>query len=73
MRCSLLKKHLFDKNLIESPLCECGKIETSKHYVLECHMYSALRYQYILPLPYDINMELLLYGNPVMTDEQNKI
>ena len=34
-RCSSLNQHLFLKNLVQSPLCRCGSIESTEHYFLK--------------------------------------
>ena len=39
LKCSSLKYHLFQKNIIDSGLCTCGKIETTAHYLLHCPNY----------------------------------
>jgi hypothetical protein len=36
LKCSSLKDHLFQKNIIDSGLCTWGKIETTAHYLLHC-------------------------------------
>ena len=41
--CSSLNHHLFSKNIINDPNCQCGSVETTKHYILECQRYSQLR------------------------------
>ena len=33
-KCSSLHQHLYFRNLIDSPLCDCGKIESNQHYFL---------------------------------------
>ena len=38
--CSSLNQHLFFQNIIDSPLCCCGKIESNKHFFLECGLYN---------------------------------
>ena len=30
--CSALNYHLFSKNIVDSPHCACGAVETTKHY-----------------------------------------
>ena len=30
--CSSLKHHLFIRNIVDSPLCVCGALETNQHY-----------------------------------------
>ena len=39
MRCSELRQHLFDMNIIENKNCECGLPETTSHFFLECPLY----------------------------------
>ena len=41
--CSSLNHHLFSKNIINDPYCQCGSVETTKHYLFECQRYSQLR------------------------------
>ena len=41
--CSSLIHHLFSKNIINDPYCQCGSVETTKHYLFECQRYSQLR------------------------------
>ena len=40
--CSL-NQHLFSKNLIDNPLCICGSVEDTDHYLLTCNRFSNLR------------------------------
>ena len=42
-KCSSLKQHLFSKNMIQNPLCECGIVETTKHFLLECPRFTQAR------------------------------
>ena len=41
--CSSLNLHLFSKNLTDSPLCACGSVEDTYHYLLVCNRFSNLR------------------------------
>ena len=41
--CSSLNHHLVSKNIINDTYCQCGSVETSKHYLFECQRYSQLR------------------------------
>ena len=34
--CSTLNHHLYSKNIMDIPLCNCGRVETTKHYLFEC-------------------------------------
>ena len=50
LKCSSLKDHLFQKNIIDSGLCTCGKIETTAHYLLHCSNYIFIRNETIQTL-----------------------
>ena len=41
--CSSLNHHLFSKNIVDSPHCACGAVETTKHYFFECQRYNDIR------------------------------
>ena len=43
LNCSSLRQHLFSKDIVDRPLCECGAIEDTKHFFLECNRYRNLR------------------------------
>ena len=43
MDCSSLNHHLFSKNIIDSPLCICGRPASTKHYLFECYRFNNLR------------------------------
>ena len=43
MECSSLNHHLFSKNIIDSPLCICGRPETTEHYFFDCNRFNNLR------------------------------
>ena len=32
-RCSSLNDHLYLKNVVDSPLCRCGAVESTKHFI----------------------------------------
>ena len=42
-RCSFLKQHLHLKNMVDSPLCRCCAVESTKHFFLECPFYNNQR------------------------------
>ncbi|MCG7878660.1 MAG: reverse transcriptase domain-containing protein [Candidatus Thiodiazotropha endolucinida] len=66
LECSSLKQHLYNKNLVESPLCSCGVPETSFHFLLSCINYSDLRQRYFSGLGLRLTVDILLNGK---TDE----
>ena len=43
MKCSSLKEHLFLKNIEHSPLCVCGEVESTSHYLLYCYRFDMER------------------------------
>ena len=73
MRNSSLNDLLFHCNLSNTKLCACGQIETTKHYLLECPHYTALRLRTIATLPFQINIDIhvFLHGRELLSDEEN--
>ena len=71
LQCSALNQYLHSKNIIESPLCTCGAVEDSAHYLLVCPNYRTNRQRNIFTLPHAPTLPLLLNGNPVLPDEVN--
>ena len=49
MGCSALNSDLFRKNIVNSPHCTCGAIETPTHYLLNCPHYNIPRQRHIFP------------------------
>ena len=43
LNCSSLHQNLFSKNIINDPHCECGEIEDTEHYLLNCNFSQNLR------------------------------
>ena len=72
--CSSLNSHLFSKNIIDSPLCICGAIEDTSHYLFVCTRYLDLRQDLInaVPAVCEPTLSVLLYGNTELSYEQNK-
>ena len=74
-KCSSLNYHLFKKNIVDDPLCLCGAIEDSKHFLLTCDRYRDLR-QVLLDniLPFcEPTFDTLLYGNSELSGAENKL
>lgn len=71
--CSSLCSDLFDKNIINSPYCECGAIENSHHYFLVCSQYTHLRTEMLNSISQVCSptMDVILQGNPTLTYESN--
>ena len=74
LNCSSLNSHLFFKNIIYSPACVCGEIETTAHFFFNCPRYNNIRQEFLsslVDIPLQISTDLLLYGSNQLTDEQN--
>ena len=72
-KCSSLNEHLFSRNIVDSSLCTCGSVEDTKHYILECPLYSNLRQEMLTVisefcLP---SLNVILFGNPDLTTHSN--
>jgi hypothetical protein len=71
--CSSLNEHLYSKNIIESPLCQCGEIEDTSHYLFHCKQYDYQR-QILLTKIRQITIPTLstfLFGEPQLTLNDN--
>ena len=74
--CSNLNLDLFNNFLRPDPTCSCQvEPENAEHYFLRCHKHTIQRLllfdslRNFLPL----RLEILLYGNPNLTDAENEI
>jgi hypothetical protein len=71
--CSPLHLTLFQKNLIDSPRCQCGEIESTEHYLLICPRYNLQRaslFHSVNPI-LRVSTKLLLYGSDVLSHDNN--
>ena len=70
MQCSSLNHHLFRKNIVNSPFCQCG---ATAHCLLHCPRHNATRLRYIhtINLPINLNTDLLLFGSTDFTNTLN--
>ena len=73
MHCSNLKEHLYSKNIVDSPLCECGEIEDTYHYIFTCPLYSDERHVLASQLiNHPLSLQLLFFGSNDVSDDVNK-
>ena len=72
LRCRSLKDHLFQKNIVDSGLCTCGKIETTAHYLLQCPNYIFIRNETIQTLG-TIDVQSLIFGNSMKNENENRL
>ena len=63
--CSSLNYHLFSKNIVASPLCECGSVESAQHYFFECPLYDHIRPLFITSISNHTmaTVHTVLYGD----------
>ena len=52
MECSSFNSHLYRKNIVSTPSCQCGGFESPYHFFFQCPRYAAARNRF---LPNDIN------------------
>jgi hypothetical protein len=73
MQCSSLNHHLFRKNIVNSPFCQCGAKETTAHFLLHSPRHNATRLRYIhtINLPINLNTDLLLFSSTDLTNTLN--
>ena len=74
LNCSSLHQNLFSKNIINDPYCECGEIEDTEHYLLNCNLYQNLREELLNTVTTycQPTLNVLLYGNANLSDSENK-
>ena len=74
--CSNLNLDLFNNFLRPYPTCSCQvEPENAEHYFLRCHKHTIQRLVLFNSLRnfLSLRLEILLYGNPNLTDAENKI
>ena len=73
--CSSLNQHLHSKNIIGDPLCACGRVETTNHFLLECPQYIQARRDMITTLSTFCvpSLNNLLYGVTTLNNHHNKL
>ena len=71
--CSSLREHIFSKNIVLDPYCQCGEIETSEHYLLHCPLYAPQRQILLHDLSNitTITAQILLHGIDVSDTTTN--
>ena len=73
MNSSSLNEHLFIRNLVDSPYCACGQVESTSHFLISCKKYTDLRNElmYTINYPVTIDLKLLLKGSDTLSVDQN--
>ena len=71
--CSSLANDLYTKNILDSPNCSCGQVETTTHYFLRCPRFDAQRTRMLEAIANicPVSLKLLLFGDPKLNDDSN--
>ena len=72
MNCSSLKQHLYFKISEPDPLCICGGVETTEHFLLYCKNYERIRRKNFESLSLNILTNLLFFGKRHLNDDFNE-
>ena len=73
--CSSLKHHVYLRNVVDSPNCVCGAIETNAHFFFKCPLYETIRNKFIGSISYHeitIDLQTFLFGNDFLTFQKNE-
>ena len=73
LNCSSLNQHLFHKNIIDNPHCECGAVEDTQHFFLRCNLYRNLRQELLNKISTfcQPTLDVFLYGRSHIPVEEN--
>ena len=72
MECSSLRHHLYLKNIEPNPLCTCGEVESTSHFLLYCPQYQNQRQNLRIKIGIPLSLNLLLYGDSNLSYETNR-
>ena len=72
--CSDLKQHLFWKNIVASPICRCGEVESNTHYFFECRFYCNIRVtlRQHISAKSAFNIDTVLFGDNELSLVENE-
>lgn len=72
--CSSLHYDLFTKNIIDSPLCECGAVEDTCHYMTRCPRFDNIRQEMFNKISQicQPTLDILLFGSDQLSYEDNQ-
>ena len=71
LNCSSLNADLFNNHVSDNDMCSCGAHETAEHYLLYCNNYMTVRRETIHKINVAYNVETLLKGCPLYSEEVN--
>ena len=74
-KCSSLNQRLYLKNIVDSPLCSCGRTETPSHYFFHCPRYDGIRQNLLRAVSVFSRptIGILLNGDPARNYRDNTI
>ena len=72
-KCSSLAQDLYTKNIVDSPLCQCGEIESSSHFFLNCHQYINHRHTLLSEISKftAVSIQVILFGDQSLSYNDN--
>ena len=73
-KCSSLNQHLFSKNIVESPLCFCGALEDTNHFLFNCGRFHNLRQELFNKIIQicQPTLDILLFGSEQLSEIENR-
>ena len=71
LQCSSLNADLFKNHILDNDKCPCGQVETAEHFLLNCPLFTELRNDTIGKILMPYNIEILLKGCPLYSDNVN--
>ena len=73
-KCRRLNEHLYLKNIVQSPFCIYGSVESTYHYFFECPFYRELRTSLNedISLVTSVTLQVILYGDEDLHQSDNE-
>ena len=72
MECSSLNWHLFRKNIVASPTCDCGGLESPYHFFFICPRCTGIRNTYLSNILQTRCTKELLFGKDTASVNENE-
>ena len=69
--CSSLNAELFNNHISITNKCSCGSVETAEYFLLHCCKYTQLRDETINTLNVNFNINILLNGCALYSEDVN--
>ena len=72
LECSSLNAHLYRKNIVPQPTCQCGGFESSYHFFFVCPIFVGARSRYLPANLNNLTTRDLLFGMENKTNHENE-